>query len=129
MSDRIHFPGLIEEVRPFLAAMDVYMMSSIFEGLPVALLEAMSMRCTPVCTGVGGIAEVIRSGENGFVTHPERPEQLAEVVGSLLMDRERSLRLGVEARATVEERFSMRRMTEELEALYARILDGRQNGR
>lgn len=56
------------DVRPYLAAMDIYMMSSAYEGLPVALLEAMAMECAPVCTTVGGIPEVIRAGRNGLLT-------------------------------------------------------------
>jgi glycosyltransferase involved in cell wall biosynthesis len=125
MEDVVHLPGLQEEVRPFLAAMDVYMMSSLFEGLPVALLEAMSMECAPVCTAVGGIPEVIRSGENGYLAEPERPEQLAGLVADLLDDPVRVRELGAAARATVEERFSMKRMARELEAIYEQLVEHR----
>jgi L-malate glycosyltransferase len=128
MNDRVHFAGLQEEVRPFLAAMDVYMMSSIFEGLPVALLEAMSMECVPVCTAVGGIPELIRSGENGVLTEPERPEELAAAVAALLGEPERLRSRATAARRTVVEGFSMRRMATDLEEIYLQVL-GAANGR
>jgi L-malate glycosyltransferase len=121
LQDVVHLPGIREEVRPFLAATDIYMMSSIFEGLPVALLEAMAMKCVPVCTGVGGIPELIRDGENGLLTEPEKPEQLAEAVGDLLADPKRIASLGAAARSTVEAGFSMQRMARELEDVYLAV--------
>jgi L-malate glycosyltransferase len=124
----VHLPGLQDEVRPFLAAMDVYLMSSIFEGLPVALLEAMSMECAPVCTAVGGIPEVIRAGENGILTPPDRPDELALAVHGLLGDVGRIRALGAAARRSVEARFSMRRMARELESLYTEVLGVGGNG-
>lgn len=123
LDDCVHLPGLQEDVRPYLAAMDVYMMSSIFEGLPIALLEAMSMECAPVCTAVGGIPELIDDGKNGLLTVAGEPEELASAVCSLLSDSDRRGRLSSEARKTVEAGFSMRRMARELEAIYLQICD------
>ena len=122
LSDVVHFTGLREDVRPFLAAMDVYMMSSVFEGLPVALLEAMSMECVPVATAVGGIPQAIRSGENGYLAEPLRPDLLAERVGDVLGARDRTGELGEAARETVCTRFDMRRMARELESVYETVI-------
>lgn len=119
----IHMPGLCKDVRPYLAAMDVYMMSSIFEGLPVALLEAMSMECVPVCTAVGGIPEVITSGSNGMLVEPERPDVLGRAVSDLLSAPGSLRALGTAAHQTVVQRFSMRRMAKELEATYLQVLE------
>jgi L-malate glycosyltransferase len=128
LEQAVFLPGLKEDVRPYLAAMDIDMMSSIFEGLPVALLEAMSMECVPVCTAVGGIPEVIRSGENGFLTEPEQPEQLARAAGDLIGDRARMKVIASAARETVAERFSMKRMTGELEAIYLQAIQSYSSG-
>jgi L-malate glycosyltransferase len=117
----VHLPGLQPEVRPYLAAMDVYMMSSVFEGLPIALLEAMSMGCGVVCTSVGGIPEVVRTGENGALVEPGKPAMLAAAAGELLADPARRARYAAAARRTVEERFSMRRMARELERVYTEV--------
>jgi L-malate glycosyltransferase len=122
LEEVVHLPGLQEEVRPYLAAMDVYMMSSMFEGLPVALLEAMSMGCVPVCTSVGGIPEVLRPGVNGVLVEPQRPGLLADAAGALLDDRSGLNGLAEAARDTVVERFSMARMTAELESIYGEAI-------
>jgi L-malate glycosyltransferase len=122
LQDVVHLSGVQADVRPFLAVMDVYMMSSAFEGLPVALLEAMAMGCAPVCTAVGGIPEVIRPGNNGIITDPGAPDQLARGVGELLDDAERRMAVSAAARRTVECEFSVERMTHEVEDIYLRTL-------
>ncbi|HEX6924638.1 MAG TPA: glycosyltransferase [Longimicrobiaceae bacterium] len=129
LADRVHLPGLQEDVRPFLAVMDVYLMSSLFEGLPIALLEAMAMECAPVCTRVGGIPEVIRSGTNGLLTEPRQPQELARAASELLSSPELRMRLAREARRTVVEQFSMERMARQLEETYLDVLQRRANGR
>ena len=122
LGDYVHLPGLQEEVRPSLAAMDVYLMSSVFEGLPVALLEAMSMECAPVCTRVGGIPEVLSDRVNGRLSEPRDPVALAENVAALLRDAGERQALAAQARRTVQEGFSMQRMTRELESIYLRTV-------
>jgi L-malate glycosyltransferase len=126
--EAIHLPGLQEDVRPFLSAMDVYLMSSIFEGLPIALLEAMSAGCAPVCTAVGGIPEVIRSGENGLLVPPMDPAALASAAGDLLAEPGRTEVVGALARRTVQDGFSMERMVRQLEVVYLDVLKGPPDG-
>ena len=123
LREAVHFTGLQDDVRPYLAAMNVFMVSSLFEGLPVALLEAMSMRCAIVATGVGGIPEVIRSGWNGSIVQPGNPQELYEHASRLLGDPREAARFGSMARETVERRFQIKRMTEELESIYAETLE------
>lgn len=63
----IHIIGERRNVADYLAYADYFILSSGYEGLPLTLLEAMSMGCIPVCTPAGGIKNVIRNGENGFL--------------------------------------------------------------
>lgn len=129
LRDVVYLPGLQEDVRPYLSAIDVYLMSSVFEGLPVALLEAMSMGCTPVCTSVGGIPEVIQTGQNGLLAEAGKPAELADRVLELLGQPERLRGLGAAARRTVEQRFSMTRMQQELEEIYLDVAGRGGHGR
>jgi glycosyltransferase involved in cell wall biosynthesis len=122
ISKVVHFTGMKDDVRPYLNLIDVFMISSIFEGLPLALLEAMAMRCAVVATSVGGMPEVIRHGENGYLIEAGEPESLARQVLSLVDAAEVSRRIGFNARKTIEEGFSLRRMTRQLEATYLDVL-------
>jgi glycosyltransferase involved in cell wall biosynthesis len=128
LSDVVHWVGLQSDVRPYLAAMDAYMMSSIVEGLPIALLEAMSMRCAVVVTAVGGIPELVRDGYNGVLVPAERPDLLARAAARVLSAPGLIASLGEAARRTVEERFSIRRMTERLEGTYADVVHRYRGG-
>lgn len=125
LAPNVHFVGLHSDVRPFLVAMDVFMMSSEFEGLPLAMLEAMSLERAVVATSVGGIPEAITSGQNGLLVRAGSPETLAGAACELLRDRPRARRLGSAARETVKAEFSSTRMILELEELYARVANTR----
>lgn len=128
LHDVVHLCGAQTDVRPYLAAMDIYMMSSAFEGLPVALLEAMAMHCVPVCTSVGGIPEVLRDGQNGLLTDPGRPDRLAERVVELLDAPAQVRTASLAARRTVEDDFGMERMSREVECVYLAVLGRRPSG-
>jgi glycosyltransferase involved in cell wall biosynthesis len=90
----------------------------VFEGLPIALLEAMSMKCAVVSTDAGGIKEVIRHGTDGLLVPIEKWEDLTEQAVRVITDGNLRSRLGEAARQRVEEHFSLKRMVQELEELY-----------
>ena len=117
-------PGLQEDVRPWLQAMDLYVMSSKFEGLPVALLEAMACGLVPVCTAVGGIAQVIEQDTSGITVPPDDVMDLAEPVLALFADPERRARMATAARDRVARAFSVDTMAGELLGIYRGVLGG-----
>ena len=118
----VHFAGLQEDVRPYLAAMDIYMMSSQFEGLPIALLEAMAMELPVVGTSVGGIPEVVVEGKTGLLVPPGEPSQLKAAVLKLINDPQLRKDMGHLGRKLVSEKFGMERMIRELEEVYLEVL-------
>jgi len=122
LAERIVFAGLQTGVRPYLAAMDLFLISSEFEGLPLALLEAMAARLPVVATRVGGIPEVIETERSGVLVDFGDPHVLAVEVSRLLGDSEARRSLGRAARSRVEAGFSVARMARELEAIYARVV-------
>lgn len=126
LEKNIHFPGLKTEVRPYLAAFDIYMMTSIFEGLPIALLEAMSSGCPVITTNAGGIKEVIVAKEHGLLCDVDHPEALAEMAVSLIRDRDTARQLGAGARNRVEQNFSLASMVQKLEEFYSNTAKGRE---
>jgi glycosyltransferase involved in cell wall biosynthesis len=126
LGDYVLLPGLQEDVRPYLAAMDVFMSSSLFEGLPVALLEAMAMELPVVATAAGGIPEMVEDGNSGFVVPVNQPEQLLPIVIQLLEDGGLRERTGKAARSRIEERYSIQQMVRNLEEIYERVLEDKE---
>lgn len=122
LEDRLIMPGLQTEVRPWLSAIDIYLMTSVFEGLPVALLEAMSMECAIVATDAGGIKEVIRNEVDGLLTPVNEWRNTFHLVVKLFPEGYRR-QLGLAARARVVNNYSMKKMTERLEEMYQSYSD------
>jgi glycosyltransferase involved in cell wall biosynthesis len=118
----VHFTGTVADVRPLLAAMDVFVLPSWAEGMSNALMEAMAAARPVVVTAVGGNTEVVADGKTGVVVPPGDPDAIARAVLDLLRDRERAARLGAAARDDVTRRFGARARVAELEALYAERL-------
>jgi glycosyltransferase involved in cell wall biosynthesis len=122
LTGRVVLAGLQTNVKPWYEAMDVFMMTSVFEGLPIALLEAMSMGCAVVTTDAGGIKEVIRNEVDGVMVEvdqwPVLAEHLSRVAGNAALRHE----FGRAARARVVAAFSLRRMVGELEGLYGKMV-------
>jgi L-malate glycosyltransferase len=115
----VFFPGLKTNVKPYLEAMDIFMMSSSFEGLPVALLEAMSMECAVVSTDAGGIKEVIRNKEDGWIVPVDDWLELSEEVQRFIDKPEELSGYKLAARKRVVDSFGLATMVEKLENLYS----------
>lgn len=126
MKGYLHFVGLQAEIRPYLKAMDIFMMSSEFEGLPIALLEAMSMECMPACTSAGGIPELITDSENGILVPVDKPMELASRLAACLEKPAEVKRMAKAARETVINQFSMQQMVKELETIYNDLINQAQ---
>ncbi len=118
LEKKVFFPGLKTDVKPYFSAMDIFMMSSSFEGLPIALLEAMSMECAIVSTDAGGIKEVIRNGEDGLTCKVEEWTKLSGLCQVLINNPEKLSNYKNAARERVLNNFSLRRMVDELEEIY-----------
>lgn len=122
LDGKVFFPGLQTDVRPYFSAMDIFMMSSSFEGLPVALLEAMSMECAVVATDAGGIKEVIRDKQDGMICKLEEWEKLSELCQVLIDDPNELAKLKVAARERVIISFSLTKMVRSLEEIYNSLI-------
>ncbi|QDH79812.1 glycosyltransferase [Echinicola soli] len=120
-ASKVHLSGAQEKVVPYLSAMDVYMMTSEFEGLPVGMLEAMSCELPVLSTRVGGIGEVINDGVEGMLCPKDYTEKLAFAASALLTDRLRRQEMGKMARKRAASQFSLKRMVSALEEFYMEV--------
>jgi glycosyltransferase involved in cell wall biosynthesis/protein-tyrosine-phosphatase len=112
------FAGHRTDVHDLLAAMDVFVLPSLSEGIPMALLEAMALGTPVVATAVGGVPEVVRHRANGLLVHSGDERALADACAALTLDRDLALRLSVNGRRTVEEAFSGNRSCAALTRVY-----------
>ncbi len=116
------FHGYQGDVRPLLAAADVFVLSSISEGVSIALLEAMACGLPAVATDVGGNREVIVPGECGCLVPVGSPEALAGGLLSVLEDAGSLERMRHAARRRIEEQFNLRKVVAQDEAVYNQCL-------
>jgi L-malate glycosyltransferase len=129
IADRLHMPGLKTDVKPYFSAMDIYMMSSIFEGLPIALLEAMSCSCAVISTKAGGVGEVIEDGNSGLLCEVDEYMKLVDAGVRLIQNPEERSILAAGARNRVQTDFSINKMAKQLEELYLFLLEERRETR
>ena len=122
VDDRVTFTGHRSDARALLAGLDVFVLPSRIEGMPIVVLEAMAAGKPVVATAVGGTPELVVDGETGILVPPRDPEALAEALGALLDDPERSRRLGEAGRARVLERFSEEAMTRRILEVYDELV-------
>ncbi len=118
LGDRLILPGLQTDTLAYFSAIDVFMMSSAFEGLPIALLEAMSMQCCVVSTKAGGVVEVVQEGKNGLLCEVGDYECLANKAAELIEDPGKREEFQFAARERIVDSFSLKRMVDELEGIY-----------
>ncbi len=129
LAGTVILPGNVEDLGDLFQAADMFVMSSLWEGLPLVLLEALASGCAVVGTRISGIDEILGGGEGasgaGLLVPPADPDALAEAVASLIDDPQRRAVLGAAGRALVEDRFSFARVDRDLGELYARVAAGR----
>lgn len=113
----VRFAGALESVAPLLRSLDVYVLASRWEGLPLTVLEAMAAGTPVVATAVEGTVEAVRHGREGLIVPVGDPEALADGIVKALDDREGAAVRAGAARRRVEDRYSVSRMVEE----YARV--------
>jgi glycosyltransferase involved in cell wall biosynthesis len=118
VGDRIVFAGFRDDVADVLAASDLFVLSSLWEGMPIALLEAMAASCAAVCTDVGGVPQVLQEGVTGLLVPPNDPPALADAILRYVNDPEMRRQHGEAGLRWVEEHYSMQAWVKKLEELY-----------
>lgn len=120
LGDSFHYCGVVSGVskRKFLRDLDVFVLPSYFEGLPMSLLETMSYGCVPVTTPVGSIPEVVRDGENGLIIKTKDERSIVEALDRLNKNRNLLQCLSENARQTIFTKFSPKEYINHLNLLY-----------
>jgi len=122
IAGHVHFLGHRPDVPALLRRLDLFVLPSLWEGLPNAIIEAMAARRPVVATAVDGTREVVVENETGLLVPPRSPGALASAMVQLLADPRLRRRMGRAGRQRVEAAFSERRMIEQTEALYDEVI-------
>ncbi len=119
VQSQVRFVGERLDYHELLRSFDIFTLSSVWEGLPMVILEAMAARCPIVSTAVGGIPGTVTDGESASLVPPADPTALANAIERLWHDPKRRATYAHAARALFDARYSARAMTAQYEALYA----------
>lgn len=119
------FAGEVDNVRPRVDAADVFVLSSLSEGMPMSVLEAMAAGRPVVASSVGGVPEAVVDGVTGLLVAPADPEALAGALEHLVADVDLRRRLGDAGRARALESFSLEGWRRRHLELYDSLLDAR----
>ena len=124
LDKHVLLPGFRADILSFVRSFDLFVMSSLFEGLGTSLLDAMAVSKATVATDTGGIPEVVVHGETGLLVSPRDSRELAAAISALLKDPQRRDRMGAAGLARVARLFNADEMVEKTLSVYRRHARG-----
>jgi glycosyltransferase involved in cell wall biosynthesis len=118
LAEQVSFLGWQTDLGPILRSWDIFVMPSLEEGLPIAVLNAMAEGLPIVSTSVGGLPELIEDGRTGYLVPPHDPLALARALRCLILEPKRRSAQGAAGRERVRSRFSADHMVAQIRAIY-----------
>ncbi len=122
LSDKVIFLQDRRDVPQIMAASDIFVFPSLYEGFGIVLVEAMASGLPVVASDIDGVREVVRNNIDGVLVEKENPEKLAEVIEALTKDKERRAYLAANARKRAVEMFDIRLYIRNLENIYQELV-------
>lgn len=117
------FAGHQEQSYDFINMMDIFVLPSFHEGIPMVLLEALALKRPVVASGVGGIPEVVSHGTSGMLVSPGNDGELAAALRELVQDQVKAAQFGIAGRSQVEQEFDARLMANRTAAMYQSLCE------
>lgn len=118
VQDRVRFLGWRNDVTEILQILDVFVQTSLWEGLSLSILEAMAAEKPVIATDIKGNNELLVDGVTGFLVPPHSPEQVADHIVKLLRDKKMAMNMGKLGRKRVEEKFDIKMHVEQIKNIY-----------
>ena len=122
LNGRFIFTGWRKDVSDILDILDIVVLTSRWEGMPISIIEALCKGCPVVATDAGGAAELVKDGITGFLARPGSYNEVAEGVLKILNDRSSFTKMKLEASLSIDDSFSLDRMVNEIENLYESLI-------
>lgn len=123
ISGKVRFLGFRNDIPELLSVIDIFVLPSLWEGMPNVVLEAMAAEKPVIATDTGGSKDLIDSNINGVLVEPGNSEALAKAILKLLGDPAQRQRLGESARGKIKERFPIDKMISKTEQIYTQLLN------
>lgn len=118
LSENVAFPGFYEDVFSVLLDADLFVLPSLHEGSPNALIEAMGLGLPCIASDVGGIKDLVENEKNGILVSPQDSKVLSEALHRILTNPEFAMELGKNARASIQQKFDNAESIRRLEQIY-----------
>jgi glycosyltransferase involved in cell wall biosynthesis len=126
LQNKVVFSGFQKYVEKILPAMDIFVLPSLTEGTPMALLEAMACGVPVVASAVGEIPNIIDSGKNGILIPPANPEKIAEAVLTICRNNDFRTKLSETAKETIRSKFNINEWMRKIESVYLEIISSQE---
>ncbi len=123
LSSEVVFTGARDDVPRLLGAMNVFVLASLSEGMPLTVLEAMASRLPVVASAVGALPDLVDDGVSGFLVEPENPRMLADRIAAFYNDKKMATAFGAAGRLRVERQFNSAIMIGKYSDLYSKIIN------
>lgn len=121
--DQIVFSNFRSDMPAILKAIDIYCLPSLWEGMPIGMLEAMAMGKACIATSVDGTTELVNDGVNGILINIKDPEMLAKQIINLHLHPQKRMLLGNNAKKYIEQNFSLSEMVDKIQNLYLKTIN------
>lgn len=122
LENRVFFTGYRSDINKIMPVLDVLVLPSVTEGLPLIILEAMAARRPVVATKVGGVPEVITHGQTGLLVEAKDSHALADAIEQLISNKDMALYIGNSARKLVEQKFTLQQMADTTMNIYQELI-------
>jgi len=122
LGDEVRFCGFVSDAPAFLSEIDIFILPSLYEGLGVAVLEAMAAGKPVIASRVGGLPELVADGETGLLVAPKNVEGLADAIARLADDKSLAREMGRKGAARARASFSLEKMASQNEAYYYELV-------
>jgi len=122
LNDNITLLGWRNDVPEILAVLDIFCQSSLWEGCPMVLLEAMAVGKPIIATDVGGVKEIVEDDNTGILVPPADPKAMGDAIVKLINNKEKAIKMGMNGRKRAESFFNMDFMLTKYERLYQDLL-------
>lgn len=123
LQEKVMFVGFKKDIQNLLYCMDIFILPSLTEGTPMALLEAMACGVPVIATAVGGIPQIIENGKNGILISPGKPEEITNAVLALHSNIQMRGNLAENAYSLVKSKFSVDHWIKKIEAEYIKLCE------